>query len=73
MVPAPPGQTIPDKPGREGPAAPDYKALYYELFRASEQAVRLLQQAQARAEEAYLQEEPPLRLAPDKPPADQGP
>ena len=56
MAPAPPGQTIPDKPGREGPAAPDYKALYYELFRASEQAVRLLQQAQARAEEAYLQD-----------------
>ena len=29
-------------------AAPDYKAMYLELFRASEQAARLLQEAQAR-------------------------
>ncbi|EKC48563.1 hypothetical protein LEA_18820, partial [human gut metagenome] len=35
------GQTIPQK-GRKGVfAAPDYKALYFELFRASEQAARL--------------------------------
>lgn len=32
-------------------AAPDYKAMYLELFRASEQAARLLQEAQARASE----------------------
>ena len=36
------GQTIPQK-GRKGVfAAPDYKALYFELFRANEQAIRLL-------------------------------
>ena len=30
---------------------PDYKAMYFELFRASVQAVQLLQDAQARAEQ----------------------
>lgn len=40
-------------------AAPDYKALYFEMFRASEQAIRLLQDAQARAEQALLQDGPP--------------
>ena len=35
-------------------AAPDYKAMYLELFRASEQAARLLQEAQARAEQQLL-------------------
>lgn len=44
-------------------AAPDYKALYFELFRASEQAARLLHEAQQRAEEQVMAEdEPPLRL-----------
>ena len=44
-------------------AAPDYKALYFELFRASEQAARLLHEAQQRAEEQVMTEdEPPLRL-----------
>ena len=57
------GQTIPQK-RREGVfAAPDYKALYFELFRASEQAARLLHEAQQRAEEQVMAEdEPPLRL-----------
>ena len=57
------GQTIPQKE-REGVfAAPDYKALYFELFRASEQAARLLHEAQQRAEEQVMAEdEPPLRL-----------
>ena len=42
---------------------PDYKALYLELFRASVQAVRLLQEAQARAEQQLLEADlPPLRL-----------
>lgn len=42
---------------------PDYKKLYFTLFRASEQAVRLLEEAQARAEEEYLRDAaPPLRL-----------
>lgn len=44
---------------------PDYKKLYFTLFRASEEAVRLLQEAQARAEEEYLcASAPPLRLPP---------
>lgn len=44
-------------------AAPDYKALYFELFRASEQAARLLHEAQQLAEEQVMAEdEPPLRL-----------
>lgn len=46
-------------------AAPDYKALYFEMFRASEQAIRLLQDAQARAEQELLQDgPPPLHLPP---------
>lgn len=52
-------------------AAPDYRELYFEMFRASEAAIRLLQQAQARAEEAYLAAQPPpLELPPDDPPDD---
>ena len=43
-------------------AAPDYKAMYLELFRASEQAARLLQEAQARAEQQLL----PIELAEKK-------
>jgi len=44
-------------------AAPDYKALYFELFRASEQAARLLHEAQQRAEEQVMKSDaPPLRL-----------
>ena len=35
---------------REVCAAPDYKAMYFELFRASVQAAQLLQDAQKRAE-----------------------
>ena len=50
-------------------AAPDYRELYLEMFRANEAAIRLLQQAQARAEAAYLaQEPPPLRLQEKEPP-----
>ena len=33
---------------------PDYKAMYFELFRASVQAVQLLQDAQTRAEQQLL-------------------
>ena len=40
-------------------AAPDYKALYFELFRASEQAARLLWEAQQKAEQEALQADPP--------------
>ena len=44
-------------------AVPDYKAMYFELFRASVQAVQLLQDAQAHAEQQLLAEDPlPLRL-----------
>ena len=36
---------------------PDYKAMYFELFRASVQAVQLLQDAQAHAEQQLLAED----------------
>jgi len=46
-------------------AAPDYKALYFELFRASEEAARLLREAQLRAEQQVMEAEPvTLRLCP---------
>ncbi len=41
---------------------PDYKAMYFELFRASVQAVQLLQDAQTRAEQQLLAADLPLRL-----------
>ena len=42
---------------------PDYKAMYFELFRASVQAAQLLQDAQQRAEQQLLDADPPpLRL-----------
>ena len=48
-------------------AAPDYKAMSLELFRASEQAARLLQEAQARAEQQLLAADPPpIELAEKK-------
>ncbi len=44
-------------------AAPDYKAMYFELFRASVQAAQLLQDAQVRAEQQLLDADlPPIRL-----------
>ena len=57
------GQTIPQK-GRKGVfAAPDYKAMYFELFRASVQAAQLLQAAQQQAEKQLLEADlPPIRL-----------
>ena len=46
---------------------PDYKAMYFELFRASVQAVQLLQDAQAHAEQQLLAAAPPpLRLEPEE-------
>ena len=48
-------------------AAPDYKAMYLELFRASEQAARLFLFAQARAEQQLLAADPPpIELAANK-------
>ena len=41
-----PGQTIPIANGKGAAATPDYKTLYFELFRANEQAIRLLTAAQ---------------------------
>ena len=42
---------------------PDYKAMYFELVRASVQAVQLLQDAQVRAEQQLLDADlPPIRL-----------
>ncbi len=53
--------------------APDYKAMYLELFRASEQAARLLWEAQQRAEQQLLEESPPpLRLDTNKGSPDRG-
>ena len=44
-------------------AAPDYKAMYFELFRASVQAAQLLQAAQQQAEKQLLEADlPPIRL-----------
>ena len=44
---------------------PDYKELYLALFRANEQSIRTLEQAQRAAEQAVLAApEPPLTLAP---------
>ncbi len=51
---------------------PDYKALYFELFRASEQAIRLLQDAQLKAEEQVMEsDEEPVRISPSLPPPSQ--
>ena len=62
-----PGQTIPIANGKGAAATPDYKALYFELFRVSVQAVQLLQDAQAHAEQQLLAEDPPpLRLEPEE-------
>ena len=48
---------------REVCIAPDYKAMYFELFRASVQAAQLLQDAQKRAEQHLLEADPPpIRL-----------
>ena len=48
-------------------AAPDYKAMYFELFRASVQAAQLLQDAQVRAEQQLLDADlPPIRLDEEK-------
>ncbi len=48
---------------REVCAAPDYKAMYFELFRASMQAAQLLQAAQQQAEKQLLEADlPPIRL-----------
>ena len=48
---------------REVCAAPDYKAMYFELFRASVQAAQLLQAAQQQAEKQRLEADlPPIRL-----------
>ena len=48
---------------REVCTAPDYKAMYFELFRASAQAAQLLQAAQQQAEKQLLEADlPPIRL-----------
>ena len=57
------GKDYPHKHSRGVSAAPDYKAMYLELFRASVQAAQLLQDAQQRAEEQLLEADlPPIRL-----------
>ncbi len=56
------GKTIPTE-CKEVCTAPDYKAMYFELFRASVQAAQLLQDAQKRAEQHLLEADPPpIRL-----------
>ncbi len=47
---------------------PNYQKLYYQLFRANEQALRILRDAQQAAEETFLDEPPPpLALTPERP------
>ena len=47
---------------------PNYQKLYYQMFRANEQALRILRDAQQAAEEAFLAEPlPPLTLRPQQP------
>lgn len=44
---------------------PDYKEMYYTLFRASEKAVNILLEAQRNCEEMYLESpRPGLTLSP---------
>ena len=50
---------LPEKRRKGVLAAPDYKAMYLELFRANERAARLLWEAQQRAEQQLLDESPP--------------
>lgn len=50
---------LPEKRRKGVLAAPDYKAIYLELFRANERAARLLWEAQQRAEQQLLDESPP--------------
>lgn len=52
---------------------PDYKEMYLKMMRASEQAIRVLIEAQRECEELYLSApEPELFLFPvqDEPPAE---
>ena len=47
---------------------PDYKEMYYTLFRASERAVNILLEAQRACEELYLESpRPGLTLSPPVP------
>ena len=47
---------------------PDYKKMYFELFRANAQAAQLLQAAQQHAEQTLLEADPPpLKLGQPKP------
>ena len=56
-------RNYPHRMQREVCAAPDYKAMYFELFRASVQAAQLLQAAQQQAEKQLLEADlPPIRL-----------
>ena len=56
-------KNYPHRMQREVCAAPDYKAMYFELFRASVQAAQLLQAAQQQAEKQLLEADlPPIRL-----------
>ena len=59
------GADYPQETQRGVADAPDYKALYFELFRASEQAARILLEAQQKAEEQIMEDDSePLVLKP---------
>ena len=61
------GKDYPHKHSRGVSAAPDYKAMYFELFRASVQAAQLLQDAQVHAEQQLQDADlPPIRLDEEK-------
>lgn len=47
---------------------PDYKEMYFDMFRAAEQAVNLLVAAQRRCEELYISSpEPDIHTIPSPP------
>lgn len=50
---------------------PDYKELYLTMVRASEQAIRILIEAQQECEERYLTDEEPTLIVLPKPEAEE--
>ena len=52
-----PGADYPYCKRKGGRRHADYKALYFELFRANEQAIRLLTAAQQKAEAQVMEED----------------
>lgn len=55
---------------KEGPFMPsNYREMYFHLFRETEKAIRILQEAQAACEELYLAQAPAaLTVLPERSP-----